>query len=47
MRKQARHRRAGTTDLSVKQVDQLMDEIEAIASDLDSVLSREKDTGAI
>jgi predicted PurR-regulated permease PerM len=44
VRKQARHRRGGS-DNKVKQVDQLMDEIEAITSDLDSVLAHEGEAG--
>jgi predicted PurR-regulated permease PerM len=45
LRKQARHKR-GETDLGVQQIDRLVDEIEAIATDLDSVLSRDQDSGA-
>jgi len=44
LRKQARHRRSGP-DLDVKQIDQLVDEIEAIATDLDSVLAKDQNAG--
>jgi archaellum component FlaC len=46
VRKQARHRRGGS-DHKVKQVDQLMDEIEAITTDLDSVLAHNRQEGAL
>jgi len=39
LRKQARHRKRGS-DLRVKQIDQLMDEIETITTDLDSLLAQ-------
>lgn len=45
VRKQARHRRGGS-DRKVRQIDQLMDEIEAISSDLDTVLSQDSESGA-
>ena len=44
LRKQARLKKGGS-DLKVKQIDQLMDEIEAITTDLDAVLSQRQDTG--
>lgn len=43
LRKQARLKKGGS-DLKVKQIDQLMDEIEAVTTDLDAVLSQTQDT---
>ena len=45
LRKQARLKKGGS-DLSVKQIDQMMDEIEAITTDLDSLLAQVNATGA-
>jgi hypothetical protein len=45
IRKQARHRKGGT-DQRVEQFDKLMDEIEAVTTDLDSVLSQDHEPGA-
>jgi predicted PurR-regulated permease PerM len=39
LRKQARHRKRGS-DLTVKQIDQVMDEIETITTDLDALLAQ-------
>ncbi len=44
LRKQARLKKGGS-DLKVKQIDQMMDEIEAITTDLDAVLSQTQGTG--
>ena len=45
LRKQARLKKGGS-DLRVKQTDQIMDEIEAIATDLDSLLAQASASGA-
>jgi predicted PurR-regulated permease PerM len=45
LRKQARLKKGGS-DLRVKQTDQIMDEIEAIATDLDSLLAQASGSGA-
>jgi predicted PurR-regulated permease PerM len=45
LRKQARLKKGGS-DLRVKQIDQVMDEIEAITTDLDSLLAQVKTPGA-
>jgi predicted PurR-regulated permease PerM len=45
LRRQARHRKKGS-DLRVKQIDQLMDEIETITTDLDSLLAQVNTTDA-
>jgi len=45
LRKQARLKRGGS-DLSIQQTDQTMDEIEAIATDLDSLLAQAGGSGA-
>jgi predicted PurR-regulated permease PerM len=45
LRKQARLKKGGS-DLSVKQTDQVMDEIEAITTDLDSLLAQINSSGA-
>ncbi len=45
LRKQARLKKGGS-DLRVKQTDQIMDEIETIATDLDSLLAQASDSGA-
>jgi len=45
LRKQARLKKGGS-DLSVKQTDQVMDEIEAITTDLDSLLAQVNSSGA-
>jgi predicted PurR-regulated permease PerM len=44
LRKQARLKKGGS-DLSIKQVDQLLDEIETITTDLDSLLAQISNTG--
>jgi len=45
LRKQARLKKGGS-DLRIKQIDQVMDEIEAITTDLDSLLAQVKTPGA-
>jgi predicted PurR-regulated permease PerM len=45
LRKQARLKKGGS-DLRIKQIDQVMDEIEAIATDLDSLLAQAHTSGA-
>jgi predicted PurR-regulated permease PerM len=45
LRKQARLKKGGS-DLRVKQIDQVMDEIEAITTDLDSLLAQVNTSGA-
>ncbi len=45
LRKQARLKKGGS-DLRVKQIDQVMDEIEAITTDLDSLLAQVRTSGA-
>lgn len=45
LRKQARLKKGGS-DLSIKQTDQMMDEIEAITTDLDSLLAQVEPSGA-
>ncbi len=44
LRKQARLKKGGS-DLSIKQVDQVLDEIETITTDLDSLLAQVSDSG--
>jgi predicted PurR-regulated permease PerM len=44
LRKQARHKKRGS-DLRVQQIDQVMDEIEAITTDLDSLLAQVPTSG--
>jgi hypothetical protein len=46
LRKQARLKKGGT-DLRVKQVDQVLDEIETITTDLDSLLAQDSSTGTL
>jgi predicted PurR-regulated permease PerM len=46
LRKQARLKKEGS-DLQVKQIDQIMDEIEAITTDLDSLLAQGKTTDTL
>ena len=45
LRKQARLKKGGS-DRRVKQIDQMMDEIETIATDLDALLAQVSDSGA-
>jgi len=45
LRKQARLKKGGS-DLNIKQVDQVLDEIETITTDLDSLLAQVSDSGA-
>jgi hypothetical protein len=45
LRKQARLKKGGS-DLEVKQIDKMMDEIEAITTDLDSLLAQVNTSGA-
>ena len=45
LRKQARLKKGGS-DLRVKQIDQVMDEIEAITTDLDALLAQVHTSGA-
>jgi len=45
LRKQARLKKGGS-DLSIKQVDQVLDEIETITTDLDSLLAQVSDSGS-
>jgi hypothetical protein len=45
LRKQARLKKEGS-DLRVKQIDQVMDEIEAITTDLDALLAQVRTSGA-
>jgi predicted PurR-regulated permease PerM len=45
LRKQARHTKAGSA-LKIKQIDQVMDEIETITTDLDALLAQVPRTGA-
>jgi predicted PurR-regulated permease PerM len=45
LRKQARLKKGGS-DLRIKQIDQVMDEIEAITTDLDALLSQPRTSGA-
>ena len=45
LRKQARLQKGGT-DLRVKQIDQVMDEIETITTDLDALLAQVRPVGA-
>ena len=44
LRKQARLKKGGS-DLKIKQIDQVMDEIEAITTDLDALLAKVNPTG--
>jgi len=46
LQKQARLKKGGS-DLRVKQIDQVMDEIEAITTDLDALLAQEQTSGAL
>ena len=45
LRKQARLKKGGS-DLRVKQIDQVMDEIEALTTDLDALLAQVNTSGA-
>jgi predicted PurR-regulated permease PerM len=46
LRKQARHNKAGS-DLRLRQIDQVMDEIEGITTGLDALLARDRGSGAL
>mgnify|MGYP000963611736 CR=1 FL=1 len=46
LRKQARHGKGGS-DLRIEQIDEVMDEIERAATDLDALLAQDRDSGAL
>jgi predicted PurR-regulated permease PerM len=46
LRKQARHSKAGS-DLRIRQIDQVMDEIEGMTTDLEALLARNRGSGAL
>ena len=46
LRKQARIKKRGS-DLRIRQIDQVMDEIEGITTDLDALLARDRGSGAL